>query len=234
MLHTTTRRALVPMAAASLLLAAAPATAGAQLPGDPTGLLPDPGGLLPDPGGLLPDPGGLLPGDPGGGLPGDPGGGLPGELPGGLTGDLPIDLPGGEPGTGPGGTAPGGETGTPGTPGSALDATAPRIAGPKKAPTVRVDSKRRFRIGGVVVTCPTGCRLSVKVRGAGGVSFVRRTFDLRPGASLQLKKLKVSKKGLRTLRSARVARVVARLKASPPAGASAARDVGIKLKPAKR
>lgn len=216
------RRIAMPAVVAAFALAA-PGGAAAQLPGDPTGLLPG-------------DPTGGLPGCVVGGLPALPEclpGDLPGDLPGGLPGDLPIDLPGGDPGTGPGGATPGGGTGTGGT-GGTLDAAGPTIAGPSRAPTVRVDSKGRFRIGGVVVTCPAGCKLSAKVRGADGTSFVNRTFDLRPGASLQLKKLKVSKKAQKALRKAGVARVTARLKASPLTGASVARDVGMKLKPAKR
>jgi hypothetical protein len=72
------------------------------------------------------------------------------------------------------------------------------------------------------------------VSGSGGVSFLTRTFDVRAGQSLQLKKLKISKKGLKALRKAGVARVTARLKASPLTGASVARDVGMKLKPERR
>ena len=232
------RRRHAAAAATVALFATAP-------PASAAGLVPD--GLLPeDPTGLLPDPGGLLPGGEGGsgglpgGLPGDLPGGLPGGLPDGLPDGLPGDLPGGLlPGGGtgtPAGAAPEGGTGTPGTPGGTgggLDAAGPRIAGPKKAPTVRVDSRGRFRLGGVSVTCPAGCRVSVKVRGGDGATFVARSYSVRPGGSLQLKKLKVSKKGLRALRSAGVARVTARLKASPATGASVARDVGLKLKPAR-
>jgi hypothetical protein len=233
MLRQTIFRALAPAAALVALAAAVPASAGAQLPIDPGGLLPD------DPTGCLSNPATCLPGGDGGdggGLPGGlPGGGeLPGGLPG-LPGELPglPGLPGGESGT-PGGAVPGGGSGTPGGSGGALGASAPLIAGPKKAPTVRVDSKGRFRVGGVVVTCPAACRLSVKVSGPGGASFVRRTFDVRAGRSLQLKKLKVSKKALKALRKAGVARVTARLKASPLTGGSVAREVGLKLKPARR
>lgn len=227
MLHPRFRRTLAPAVLAALLLAA-PAPAAAQLPIDPGGLLPDPGGLLPDPGDL---PGGDLPG---GDLPDLPGGDVP-DLPGGDVPDLP-GLPGGLlPGSDPSAPGtPGGDPSAPGTPGGTLDAAGPTIAGPSKAPTVRVDSKRRFRIGGVVVTCPAGCRLSVKVSGPGGVSYVKRTFDVPANGSLQLKKLKVSAKALKALRKAGVARVTARLKASPLTGASVARDVGMKLKPEKR
>jgi hypothetical protein len=104
---------------------------------------------------------------------------------------------------------------------------------------VRVDSKGRFRLTGVKVTCPTlspgACKLSVRVTTANGgtVRFVKRSFELAPGASLKLKKLKVTKKGLRALRSMGVARVVANLKASAKKGPTAARGVGLKLKPAR-
>ena len=214
MSRTRFNRAIAPALAAALLATAPPATATAgDLPGDLTGGLP--------------------------GLPGLPDlpGGLPGGLPGDLPGDLPVDLPGGGTGAGTGGSG----TGTPGTgagdqPGGALDASGPVIAGPSKAPTVRVDSKGRFRLGGVKVTCPSGCALSVRVSTANGgrVRFVKRSFVIASGRSLQLKKLKVSRKALRALRSMRVARVVADLKATAPAGARATRGIGLKLKPAKR
>ena len=229
MTRSTLRRTLAaPLAVGAL---AVPAPASAQIGGLPV----DPGGLLP--GGTLPELPGLpgVPELPGGGtLPGDgtlPGGdALPGDgaLPG-LPGGLPIGTPGGSGTGGTGGT--GGAAG--GGAGGALDASGPVISGPARAATVRVDSKGRFRLTGVRVTCPAACSVSVKVGDAGGRRFVRRTYQVAAGGSLTLKKLKVERKAQRALRAMRVARVVANLKASG-GGSSTSRGIGLKLKPAKR
>jgi hypothetical protein len=230
--RSTIRRGLAPAIALAALATASPAHAQV---GGLTGALPQPGDLtggLPLPGDLT----GVLPGElPGGDLPGElPGGDLPGDLAGGLP--LPGDLAGGLPlpgdatgGTGTG-AAPGGGSGAPaGSAGDQLDASAPVIAGPSRAATVRVDSRGRFRLTGVSVTCPAACSVSVKVDAAGGgTQFVRRTYGVRAGGTLQLKKLKVSKKGLRALRTRGVARVVATVKAG-----SVGRGIGLKLKPAR-
>jgi len=144
-------------------------------------------------------------------------------------------------GSGPGGSGPGGSG--PGDPGAddPLGAAAdPIISGPSKAATVRVDSKGRFRVGGVWVACPPlspgACSVNVLVSTANGstVRFVKRSFKVAPGGLLNLTKLKVSKKGLRALRSMRVARVVASLTAARPGGTPTARVIGLKLKPAKK
>ncbi|HEX8744672.1 MAG TPA: hypothetical protein VF712_16230 [Thermoleophilaceae bacterium] len=211
--RSTIRRGLAPAIALAALATASPAHAQV---GGLTGALPQPGDLT----GGLP-----LPGDLTGVLPGElPGGDLPGDLAGGLP--LPGDATGGT-GTG---AAPGGGSGAPaGSAGDQLDASAPVIAGPSRAATVRVDSRGRFRLTGVSVTCPAACSVSVKVDAAGGgTQFVRRTYGVRAGGTLQLKKLKVSKKGLRALRTRGVARVVATVKAG-----SVGRGIGLKLKPAR-
>jgi hypothetical protein len=217
--RSTLRRSLAPALAVGAL--AVPAPASAQLGGLPV----DPGGLLP---GGLPE----LPGLPGGGtVPELPSGGtLPG---GGTLPELPSGLPTGtSDGSGGGGT--GGTGGTSGGgAGGPLDASGPVISGPAKAATVRVDSKGRFRLTGVKVTCPAACSVSVKVGDAGGRRFVRRTYQVAAGGSLTLKKLKVERKAQRALRAMGVARVVASLKASG-GGSSASRGIGLKLKPAKR
>lgn len=209
-----------PVPVAVLIVLAVPAPAGAAVGDLPVDL---PG---------LPD----LPVDLPGGLPGDdvPGGGLPGgELPGGLPGLPGLPGSGSQTGTDPGSEVSPGTGDT--TQGGALDASGPVIAGPSKAATVRVDSKGRFRLTGVKVTCPTACTLSVRVSTTNGgtVQFVKRSYKLAPGGSLKLKKLKVTNKGLRALRSMGVARVVANLNAS--AGSHpVSRGIGLKLKPAKR
>jgi hypothetical protein len=108
----------------------------------------------------------------------------------------------------------------------------PVISGPSRAATVRVDSKGRFRLTGITITCPSACSVSVKVK-AGPSRFVSRTYQLAGGGTLSLKKLKLTKKGQKALRAMKVARVVASLKATA-SGKSASRGIGLKLKPAKR
>jgi hypothetical protein len=144
--------------------------------------------------------------------------------------------------------APGSGAGNGGTDGGAsgsgggLDTSGldPVISGPSKARTVRVDGKGRFRVSGVGVACPAAntapCSVSVRVTTANGstLRFVKRTFTVRPGATLSLKKLKVSKKALKALRSMKVARVVSAISAHRPGGAKTSRAIGLKLKPAKK
>lgn len=238
MLRTTLRRAAAP-AALIVLLAAPPASAQVgglpgELPIDLPGLPGLPGGDVPGGG-----PGGDLPGGdlPGGGL---PGGGLPG-LPG-LPGDLPgSDLPGlpGLPGGSSGGTGsdPGSGAAGGGSRSDSAGAAGPVIVGPSKAPTAKVDAKGRFRVQGVAVSCPPlsvgGCAVDVTVR-SGKLKFVRRAYAVRAGGSLSLKKLKLSKKGLKALRSMRLARVATTISASAQGGAPAIRTIALKLKAPKK
>jgi hypothetical protein len=212
MTRTTIRRSLGTAAALALLSSAQPAAAQ-TLPGLPP--LPELPGLPGLPG---------VPVDPSTGLPVDPGSVLPGGV---------------QPGSGAeNGGSEGGASGT----GAGLDSTGldPVISGPAKARTVRVDSKGRFRVAGVGVGCPmanpSACSVSVLVTTANGstLRFVKRTFTVQPGATLSLKKLKVSKKALKALRAMKVARVVSAISASRPGGAKTSRAIGLKLKPAKR
>jgi hypothetical protein len=229
--RTTARRSLL-VAAAVGLLTGAPSASAAELPVELPVELP---GELPVelPGGVPPLPG--LPDTPA--LPGT--GGIPtGELPGVLPG-APTGAGSGAGGTGSGAGGGGGEPGpTSGLPDTgALD---PVISGPSRAVTVRVDSRGRFRVAGVSVTCPVlspaSCGVAVRVATAGGprVKFVSRDFGVKPGTSLELAKLKLSKKGQRALRGMRAARVVVAVTASRPGGVPRAREIRLKLKPAKR
>lgn len=238
MTRTTIRRSLG-AAAALALLASAPPAAAQELPGVPSlPPLPELPALPIDPVTGLPIDVGSLPIDPGTGLPIDPGTGLPIDPGTGLPIDPGTLLPGTQPGSGTDGGTGGGGAGT----GGGLDASGldPVISGPSKAATVRVDSRGRFRVAGVGVVCPaaspSACSVSVRVTNANGATlrFVKRTYTVQPGATLSLKKLKVSKKALKALRSMKVARVVSSITAQRAGGPKTSRAIGLKLKPAKR
>ena len=202
------------------------------LPTDPLPVDPLPVDPLPvDP--LPVDP---LPTDP---LPVDP---LPVDLP-------PVDppgetLPGGLPGLPAGDSPSGGSTaggsGDDPVPNPALGGSEPVISGPSRAPTAKVDAKGRFRLQGVSVGCPElsvgACTLVVKLTASGGgPRFVKRAYVIRSREVLSLTKLKLTGKGLKALRSMRVARVSATISAVRPGGAPAQRTIGLKLKaPGKR